>query len=165
MKGCFSILTVLAVTVLVNAQPPAQQSPVSGADPATTMERKAPLCQSNEAHMMMEKRGCMMGKEKGETEGRFSQGCCVPNARFPMNRNHRGMPCFKAMKAVAAMVFLCTMICLLLHILLTILVFNDMRNRKDIQGLWLVIVLIGGLFATIAYMLYRMGNTGLVQKS
>jgi hypothetical protein len=44
------------------------------------------------------------------------------------------------------------------NILLTILVFNDMKTRSSMNGLWIPIVLIGGLIAAIVYALFRKGD-------
>lgn len=50
------------------------------------------------------------------------------------------------------------LLCATLHILLTILVFSDMRKRGNVVGLWVPVVLIGGLLAVIAYGLFRHGD-------
>jgi len=65
------------------------------------------------------------------------------------------LPFFIAAKLVFGMLFLCMVCCGLLHILLTILVFSDMQKRGAVIGLWVPVVLIGGLFAAMVYALMR----------
>jgi hypothetical protein len=63
----------------------------------------------------------------------------------------RMLPLFILAKMMAAAFLFCA----LLHILLTVLVFKDMRQAGDVNGLWIVVVLMGGLLATIAYALLK----------
>lgn len=43
----------------------------------------------------------------------------------------------------------------ILHILLTFLVFDDMRKRNSFYGLWMPIILLGGPFTSITYAIFR----------
>jgi hypothetical protein len=61
------------------------------------------------------------------------------------------MPFFILAKIMAVLFFFC----MVLHILLTIVVFKDMRQAGDVNGLWIVVVLMGGLLAVIAYALLK----------
>jgi hypothetical protein len=67
----------------------------------------------------------------------------------------RLLPVLIAAKVLFGMMFLCAMCCGLLHILLTMLVFSDMQKRGSVNGLWVPVVLIGGLFAAMVYALMR----------
>lgn len=49
----------------------------------------------------------------------------------------------------------CAAITAVLHILLTILVYTDMKKRNKFNGLWISIILLGGLVTIIPYALMR----------
>ena len=49
-------------------------------------------------------------------------------------------------------------ICLLVHLLATIWVYQDQQRRKKPSGLWLVLVLLAGLPAAAVYALVRIGD-------
>ena len=61
---------------------------------------------------------------------------------------------------VAKLFVVSSLLCALLHILLTVLVFGDMRERGAVNGLWVPIVLIGGVFAAMVYALFRQRDAG-----
>ena len=55
------------------------------------------------------------------------------------------------------------LVCLVVHILAAVWVFQDIRNRNAGSGLWIVIALLSGLFGTLVYAVIRLGD--LKQKS
>ena len=48
--------------------------------------------------------------------------------------------------------------CGVLHILLAIVVYRDIRKRNAGSGLWLVVVLMSGFFGALLYALFRLGD-------
>jgi hypothetical protein len=110
------------------------------------MEEKSPSCM-------------MKNNDDDEDEEEFQGVCsmmskgCFPNGRF--FASHK-MIAHKALKMLAGCMFLCFLTCALLHVLLTILVFNDMRKRNEMNGLWIPIILIGGVCTTVIYAIFRM---------
>ncbi len=58
-------------------------------------------------------------------------------------------------KMILGLTFLGTLALILVNILLTILVFKDMKKRDDFNGLWIPIILISGMVSIIGYALFR----------
>ena len=52
----------------------------------------------------------------------------------------------------------CLILCAVVHLLLTVWVYQDMRDRDASNGLWLAIVLLTGLLGTAVYALVRIGD-------
>jgi len=50
------------------------------------------------------------------------------------------------------------MICFIVHILLTIWVYQDIRKRHAGSGVWIVITLLTGFFGALLYALVRIGD-------
>ena len=50
------------------------------------------------------------------------------------------------------------MICFIVHILLTIWVYQDIRKRNAGSGVWIVITLLTGFFGALLYALVRIGD-------
>ena len=48
--------------------------------------------------------------------------------------------------------------CLVVHILVTIWVFQDIRNRGTGSGIWIAIALIAGLLGALVYAVVRLGD-------
>jgi hypothetical protein len=51
------------------------------------------------------------------------------------------------------------LICLLIHILLAVWVYQDIRKRGRGSGIWIVVVLLTGLCGTLVYALVRLRDT------
>ncbi|MDP7420733.1 MAG: PLD nuclease N-terminal domain-containing protein [bacterium] len=49
-------------------------------------------------------------------------------------------------------------LCLIVHILLTVWVYQDIRTRSSGSGLWIVITLLTGFFGALLYLLARLGD-------
>ena len=49
-------------------------------------------------------------------------------------------------------------LCLIVHILLTVWVYQDIRRRSSGSGLWIVITLLTGFFGALLYLLARLGD-------
>jgi len=50
-------------------------------------------------------------------------------------------------------------ICLVVHILLAVWVFQDIRRRNCGSGIWIVIVLLSGLLGVLPYTIVRLGDS------
>ena len=50
-------------------------------------------------------------------------------------------------------------ICLVVHILLAVWVFQDIRRRNCGSGIWIVIVLLAGLLGVLPYTIVRLGDS------
>lgn len=48
--------------------------------------------------------------------------------------------------------------CIIVHILLAVWVYGDMRKRNAGSGIWIVIVLMTGLFGGLVYAVVRLGD-------
>jgi hypothetical protein len=57
--------------------------------------------------------------------------------------------------AMAKLFALGAILCAVLHLLFTIVVFRDMQKRGSVNGLWIPIVLIGGVCGAVVYALMR----------
>ena len=51
------------------------------------------------------------------------------------------------------------LVIMIVHILLAVWVYNDIRKRDNESGIWIVIALIAGLLGTAVYAIVRLGNT------
>ncbi len=50
------------------------------------------------------------------------------------------------------------LICVVVHILLGIWVYKDIRSRNAGSGIWIVVVLLAGVFGVIPYAIVRLGD-------
>ena len=50
-------------------------------------------------------------------------------------------------------------VCFVVHILLAVWVYKDIRRRNSGSGIWIVIVLLTGLFGVLPYAIVRLGET------
>ncbi len=50
-------------------------------------------------------------------------------------------------------------VCFVIHILLAVWVYKDIRQRNSGSGIWIVIVLLTGLFGVLPYAIVRLGET------
>lgn len=50
------------------------------------------------------------------------------------------------------------LICLVVHILTAVWVYQDIRDRKKGSGIWIVIAILTGLFGTLVYAVVRAGE-------
>ena len=51
------------------------------------------------------------------------------------------------------------MICLIIHILVAVWVYKDIRKRNAGSGIWIVIALLAGLFGVLVYAIVRLGDS------
>jgi len=72
-----------------------------------------------------------------------------PGRDFRHGRHHR----CKAM-------FLFVIVCFVVHVLLAVWVYQDIRRRQCGSGIWIVIVLLAGLLGVLPYAIVRLGDTG-----
>lgn len=69
-----------------------------------------------------------------------------------------GCPMMQRKKAAGFCAFMFG-IMLVVHILVAIWVYNDIRKRNSGSGIWIVIALLTGLFGTAVYALVRIGDS------
>jgi hypothetical protein len=50
------------------------------------------------------------------------------------------------------------LVCLVVHILAAVWVYQDIRRRGSGSGIWIVIVLLAGLLAALVYAVVRLGD-------
>jgi hypothetical protein len=79
-----------------------------------------------------------------------SKKCPLPGMSGP------GGHCGKIMRCCHALAGCVILFVLLLNVLLTLLVKKDMGKRNAYNGLWIPVILLGGLPATLIYGVWRM---------
>jgi hypothetical protein len=50
------------------------------------------------------------------------------------------------------------LVCIVVHLLVAIWVYKDIRERNSGSGIWIVIALLAGLFGVLAYAIVRLGD-------
>jgi Flp pilus assembly protein TadB len=55
-------------------------------------------------------------------------------------------------------------LCGIIHILVAVWIYQDLRQRDAGSGLWIVLGLLGGLLATLVYAVVRLGDTNESKK-
>jgi hypothetical protein len=50
------------------------------------------------------------------------------------------------------------LVCIVIHLLVAIWVYKDIRERNSGSGIWIVIALLAGLFGVLAYAIVRLGD-------
>jgi hypothetical protein len=165
MRLISSVVFIVVCVCLAIAQQPPQ--PPQEQQFETKMRQEMMSLEQREARLKIEERKLDISRRERELDAQRimvnEPGAC------PMGgKNDARMSFFKSMKfpghllpiLIAAklffvMLFFCCLCCSLLHVLLTILVFSDMQKRGSVNGLWIPVVLIGGLFSAMVYALMR----------
>ena len=76
-----------------------------------------------------------------------------PLSRKPYPKHHGKCP--------AAPILL--LLCLVINILLTVWVYQDIKKRNTGSGIWIVVTLLAGLFGALVYALTRIGDNKQTQ--
>jgi hypothetical protein len=97
-----------------------------------------------------------MGERRCERMGAFGNSGCCP---APFMMQHRPFHRMMHLKVVAGVMFLFALFLAAVNILLTVIVTLDMKKRAAFNGLWIPLLLIAGIPASIIYALFRMGDT------
>jgi hypothetical protein len=152
----------MATGVLL-AQPPNPPA-VPPPNPETSLAAQVAELDKKEARLQIEER--RLAIEQKERELAFQRRNMDTQFKRRMDgldqgpramwkqRMHRFLPLLVLVKLMA----LCAVVCFVIHVLLTIIVFNDMRARRTMNGLWIVLVLISGVCGAVVYALFRMGE-------
>ena len=144
MKYLTALLLTLVFAGVLFAQAPSVPQP---------MDNKMPC------HGKMEGNGMMppMDMDKKCPEAmRDGRPCCPFMAKAMEMRGQRMFHHRMIMAKIFGLFMLTGLAaCAVMHILLSIVVFGDMRKQGEIIGLWIPIVLLGGVFAVMAYALMR----------
>lgn len=69
---------------------------------------------------------------------------------------HKHPGCFKHCRKGRMLPFV--IVCFVVHILLAVWVFQDIRKRNAGSGIWIVIALLTGPLGTLVYAIVRLGN-------
>ena len=80
-----------------------------------------------------------------------------PGMQPPSGGPWGGHGCPMSRHCARGIAFLMTL-CFMLHILLAIWVYQDIRKRNTGSGIWIVITLLAGLFGAALYALVRIGD-------
>jgi Flp pilus assembly protein TadB len=81
---------------------------------------------------------------------------CLRDRRFQYGQRHLRM-----IKLFLGFTFFVVLAVALINILLTILVFADMKKRNSFNGLWIPVILLGGVITIIGYALFRNTDTAI----
>jgi hypothetical protein len=102
----------------------------------------------------LDMRARAMELEEREAEVHFQQQMReieLDERRAEMERHFRERP-----KGPGGAIFLA--VCLIVNILLTVWVYQDMRQRNAGSGLWIPIVLLSGFLGALVYAVVRLGD-------
>jgi hypothetical protein len=97
-----------------------------------------------------------MGERCPGQMGAFGNPGCCP---APFMMQHRPFHRMMHLKIVACILFLGVLFLATVNILLTVLVTLDMKKRAAFNGLWIPLLLIAGIPASVIYALFRIGDT------
>lgn len=156
MKGCLLISVLIAVFVSPIAF--ARESDEAPAQARENMERR----------LQMQRVRRRAQAEQGEMEfSRQMRRMELEERRMGLEKHHMELDKHKKMAAKMGkkhhdddggkIVFL--VVCLIVHILLAVWVFGDIRSRGKGSGIWIVIVLLAGLLGVLPYTIVRLGDT------
>jgi hypothetical protein len=70
-------------------------------------------------------------------------------------------PCFAHCRGAKMLPFL--VICCIVHVLVAVWVYQDLRSRNAGSGIWIVITLLTGLFGALVYAVVRLGDSRKTQ--
>ena len=87
-------------------------------------------------------------KEMQKIQIQKARAQIVPAQHQPMGFPRHHPPCLLFMVAMCGVV----------HILLSIWTFQDIRKRNSSSGIWIVVVLLTGFFGALLYTLVRLGD-------
>lgn len=118
-----------------------------------------PLAQMEQ---QMQMRDMELKLAQHEAEVKFNeevQNLELEQRRLQIDRERRDIGRWRPHKgAVHPMLCLWLTGCFVVHVLATIWVYRDMRERNAGSGIWIVIVLLAGLFGALVYALVRLGD-------
>jgi len=108
-------------------------------------------------------RRAQMELEEREANLNFQQK--MRELELEQRRNELGRPrkphkhpsCFRHCRKCVLLQF--AVVCFVVHILLAVWVFQDIRKRNTGSGIWIVIALLTGLFGALVYAIVRLSDT------
>jgi len=106
-------------------------------------------------------RGCPMQPRPGEpgVQAPNRPGCPMQSRRGgPEVQQAQGWHHQAPSHGKAAHCLMFVMICGIIHILMTIWVYQDIRKRNAGSGIWIVVALLTGLLGTLVYAVVRLGD-------
>ncbi|MCK5683019.1 hypothetical protein KAJ27_02825 [bacterium] len=99
----------------------------------------------NESHFRNEMRKFKLQKKKNEV-------------RRPNLRRKRVNLGYRLLSVLKKKMVIFLVICIILHILFTVWVYNDLKARQVDGALWIFIVLLSGFWGALVYSLVRLGD-------
>lgn len=120
----------------------------------------SPAAFSQEAELLeqmelqMHRRNMELEMEERETDAKFHQEMRkleLEERRAHLERERRTHRHHKPLHPLLA-------VCLIVHILVAIWVYQDIRQRNRGSGIWVVVALLAGLFGVIAYAIVRLAD-------
>ena len=142
----YALLVGLAATLVFAQKPAKKKAPAPGKKMAQNFQVRQKQLNLEEREMELnfkrQMRKLELDKKKFELEQKKK---ALRSKRYHRHGRHKRM---------AGFFFLC----LVIHILLTVWVFKDMRQRNAGSGLWIVIVLLSGVCGALIYSLVRLGD-------
>jgi len=118
-----------------------------------------PLAQMEQ---QMQVRDMELKMAQRKTEVRFKEEMAkleLEQRRLQMDRERNDLGHWRPHRQAAHPVLCLWLIgCFVVHILAAVWVYRDMRERSAGSGIWIVIVLLAGLFGALVYALVRLGD-------
>ena len=158
--SALSVVVLLAVAVSF-AQPAPGRSATPGDNTAEAIATQTAELDKQEARLQIEERRLALERKERELafqratlDVQFKQQMSGLN-KVPLTQWKARLAHLFPLLILAKLFALCAFACILINILLTIAVFNDMRARKEMNGLWIALVLIGGVCTALIYALLR----------
>lgn len=148
MKRC--VLLSMLMVVLFSSVAFSQEDGKGKADPQKNAERQIHL------------RRMQLDTEEREMELNFRrqmQEIKLKKARNALERKHGAKKCPGHLKdhskcPIAPLLIVCAIV----NVLLAVWVYKDIRSRNAGSGIWIIIVLLAGIFGVIPYAIVRLGD-------
>lgn len=155
MKFALTVLSAMLFAGIVYAQDP-PQAPAGNPRDSMQMGKNCP----DRAAMYPHEKRMFQGREFNFRPGMMQPGC--GGCPFAMERGNRHMWGHQFMHHHAFFMHACFRLLflgfILINILLTIIVSLDMARGGRFNGLWIPVVLLAGIPASIIYALFRIGD-------
>jgi hypothetical protein len=148
-----------------------QNSPAHMPGMADSMHKAGCMMAKHEAgpegmenRMMCPQRGMMENRMMCPQLGMCQKGmgfadkppCCPMMGSFQGMKHHPVLMKFILLKMLLLSVLLC--VYLAVNILLTVIVVSDMKRRNCVKGLWIPLLLLAGIPASMIYGIFRIGD-------
>jgi len=147
-------MTVLAV--LVYSTCAYAQEPQAGTPGPRRQPRPGP-----QPEMELRMRNHALDLERKQMEIEFERqmrGLKLKERRLAVERAERAPACRKCARQGTCKKLPFLLVCAVVHVLLSIWGFQDIRQRGKVSGIWIVITLLAGFFGAVVYAIVRLGD-------